>query len=270
MPHSKPKRLADDPAYALGGPLQAESLGLGLSPGDHHYRAYVGPPQDYDLIAAISFNLLTTLGLRQHHSVLDIGCGSLRIGRLLIPYLNAGKYCGLEPNRWLVEDGLHYEVGLDLMRIKQPRFYYDAHARCLPELDRFDFAIAQSIFSHCGVDLIRMWLTEASKRLEGNGMLLATYLPSTEASPVRGWVYPQCTAHPNETMEELADSVGLRIHRLTWPHPRQQWALFARAGVAPDLLRPILADKQGACLTPGACSLRPHTLKRRSRLTEQE
>ena len=65
-----------------------EDLGLGLRPGDPQYRAYVGPPEDYDLIAAMVFNLLTTLGLRQHHSVLDIGCGSLRIGRLLIPYLN--------------------------------------------------------------------------------------------------------------------------------------------------------------------------------------
>src|SRR5207302_381599 len=58
-----------------------ENLGLGLKPGDPHYRAYVGPPEDYDLIAAMTFNLLTTLCLRQHHSLLDIGCGSLRIGR---------------------------------------------------------------------------------------------------------------------------------------------------------------------------------------------
>ena len=76
-----------------------ETLGLGLKPGDPHYRAYVGPPEDYDLVAAMTFNLLTTLGLRQHHSLLDVGCGSLRIGRLLIPYLNRGKYFGIEPNQ---------------------------------------------------------------------------------------------------------------------------------------------------------------------------
>src|SRR5437763_10973182 len=71
-----------------------EDLGLGLKPGDPQYRAYVGPPEDYDLVAAMAFNLLTTLGLRQHHSLLDIGCGSLRIGRILIPYLNRGKNLG--------------------------------------------------------------------------------------------------------------------------------------------------------------------------------
>lgn len=39
---------------------KTENLGLNLKPGDEHYRAYVGPPQDYDLIAASVFNLLTT------------------------------------------------------------------------------------------------------------------------------------------------------------------------------------------------------------------
>ena len=69
-------------------------LGLDLNAGDEHYRAYVGPPADYDLVSAMVFNLLTSMGLRQHHRVLDIGCGSLRVGRLLIPYLNPKNYFG--------------------------------------------------------------------------------------------------------------------------------------------------------------------------------
>ena len=97
-----------------------EDLGLGLKPGDPQYRAYVGPPEDYDLIAAMAFNLLTTLGLRQHHSLLDVGCGSLRIGRLLIPYLNRGKYFGVEPNEWLVDEGIRRELGETLVQIKRP------------------------------------------------------------------------------------------------------------------------------------------------------
>src|SRR6201998_4239980 len=100
-----------------------EDLGLGLKPGDPHYPAYVGPPEEYDLIAAMTFNLLTTLGLRQHHTVLDIGCGSLRVGRLLIPYLNTGNYSGIEPNKWLVDEGIQRETGRDQIRIKRARFY---------------------------------------------------------------------------------------------------------------------------------------------------
>ena len=56
-------------------------LGLTRHIGDHHYRAYIGPPDEYDLVSAMSFSLLTACGLRQHHKLLDIGCGSLRLGR---------------------------------------------------------------------------------------------------------------------------------------------------------------------------------------------
>src|ERR1051325_7837706 len=124
-----------------------EDLGLGLKPGGPHYRAYVGPPEDYDLIAAMTFNLLTTLGLRQHHSLLDVGCGSLRIGRLLIPYLNRGKYFGVEPNKWLVEEGIGREVGQSLVEVKRPTFLFTSSPENIWKLETiFNFAVAQSIF----------------------------------------------------------------------------------------------------------------------------
>ena len=66
-----------------------------LPPGAHHYTAFVGRADQYDFMGATQFRLLTTLGLREHHAVLDFGCGSLRAGRLLIPYLNEGRYHGL-------------------------------------------------------------------------------------------------------------------------------------------------------------------------------
>ena len=87
-----------------------------------HYRAYVGPPEVYDLAAANQFNLLTLCGLREHHFLLDIGCGSLRAGKLLIPYLLPGHYFGLEPEKWLVEKGFSEELGYDIVDIKKPCF----------------------------------------------------------------------------------------------------------------------------------------------------
>lgn len=60
------------------------------------YRSYVGPADQYDLIGAAQFALLYALGLREYHRLLDIGCGSLRAGRMLISYLNSGGYTGVE------------------------------------------------------------------------------------------------------------------------------------------------------------------------------
>ena len=208
-----------------------EDLGLGLKPGDPQYRAYVGPPEDYDLVAAMAFNLLTTLGLRQHHSLLDVGCGSLRIGRLLIPYLNRGKYFGVEPNEWLVADGIKRELGETLVQIKRPTFFFsDSPDRIAQAKIAFDFALAQSIFSHCGLDLIKGWLSTISRSLAQDGVLVATFLIGEEDSTRTGWIYPECVNYRPTTLESAAQEVNLRFEILDWKHPRQTWALFAAPG----------------------------------------
>jgi SAM-dependent methyltransferase len=243
-----------------------ESLGAGLKPGDEHYRAYVGPPEDYDLIAAMTFNLLTTLGLRQYHSLLDVGCGSLRIGRLLIPYLNRGKYFGVEPNEWLVKEGIERELGEALLQIKRPTFFFSDSPETVAQAKiSFDFALAQSIFSHCGLDLIRDWLSAVSRSLVQDGALLATFLPDEEDSPRTGWVYPECVSYRPATLKRIAAEVSLRFEILDWKHPRQTWALFA----APKFdsawfknkpltwnagLENVLRQKKGGGLPPAATS----------------
>ncbi len=205
-----------------------EDLGLGLKPGHLQYRAYVGPPEDYDLIAAMTFNLLTTLGLRQHHSLVDVGCGSLRIGRLLIPYLNRGKYFGVEPNEWLVEEGIRRELGKSLVEIKGPTFFFTDSPESIAKAETaFNFAVAQSIFSHCGLDLIKGWLSAISRSLAQDGALVATFLIGEEDSPRTGWIYPECVNYLPATFERAAEDVNLRFEILDWKHPRQTWALFA-------------------------------------------
>jgi SAM-dependent methyltransferase len=208
-----------------------EDLGLGLKPGDPQYRAFVGPPEDYDLVAAMTFNLLTTLGLRQHHSLLDVGCGSLRIGRLLIPYLNRGKYFGVEPNEWLVDEGIRRELGETLVQIKRPTFFFSDSPETITQAKTaFDFALAQSIFSHCGLDLIKGWLSAISRSLAQDGALVATFLIGEEDAAQKGWIYPDCVNYRPATLDRAAKDLNLRFEILDWKHPRQTWALFAAPG----------------------------------------
>lgn len=203
--------------------------GLGLKPGDEHYRAYVGPPEDYDLISAMVFNLLTCCGLRQHHRVLDIGCGSLRVGRLLIPYLNPGNYVGVEPNKWLVDDGIINEVGEDLIRKKEPLFSINSSLSEFSASLNLDYAIAQSIFSHCSKNLIRDWLKQASSHLKDSGALFATFLVADEDySGDEGWIYPGCVRYRPDTLAAMAREANLDFEIIDWKHPRQTWAVFSK------------------------------------------
>ena len=201
-----------------------------LRAGDHDYRAFVGPPERYDLIAAMTFNLLTTLGLREHHQVLDIGCGSLRVGRLLIPYLRSGHYTGIEPHRWLVEEGISRETGRDLIALKEPTLLFaDCTSGLGPDV-RFDYVFAQSIFSHCGLDLMERWLREIHPRLKTDGVFVATFFPGREDSASRGWSYPANVRYRTSTIASLAGEVGFAFRLLDWTHPAQQWVLLTKGG----------------------------------------
>ena len=56
----------------------------------------VGPSGIWPHLQQYQFNALTRLGLKPHHSVVDIGCGPLTVGVALIPYLDSGNYAGVD------------------------------------------------------------------------------------------------------------------------------------------------------------------------------
>src|SRR5579872_2333854 len=140
---------------------ESELRGVGLSAGAKHYRAYVGEPERYDVLSALQFRILTELGLREYHYVLDLGCGSLRLGRLLLPFLLPHRYVGIEPESWLVDAGIEHELGGAIRKIKDPQFCFDGE--CL--LDHFghsfDFIMIQSVFTHAPFD----WIQRCAARL---------------------------------------------------------------------------------------------------------
>jgi len=206
-----------------------DALGLALAPGSAHYRAYVGYPFKYDLVAAMQFNLLTFLGLREHHRVLDVGCGSLRAGRLLIPYLLANHYFGIEPEEWLLTKGIQHETGRELIELKGAAFQYRSDF-CLTSFGvHFDFILAQSIFSHAGVHDIRKCLSEAANCLAPEGLVVASFVLDKNDYSGSEWVYPICVGYTESMMKQLARESGLECMLIDWPHPNAQtWALYWR------------------------------------------
>jgi len=188
----------------------------------YNYRNYVGPQEKYDLIGAMQFNLLTFFGLRETHKLLDIGCGSLRGGRLFIPYLLAGNYYGIEPNDWLIREGIKNNVGRDLCKTKQPSFNNNNEFDLSIFGDKFDFILAQSIFSHSSEYLIRKCLFEAKNVMDQCSIFLATYIDGETNYLGSGWVYPGCVKYTFEKIRSLAIEQGLECTKLKWLHPNGQ------------------------------------------------
>ena len=198
-----------------------------LHAGAEHYTAYVGPPTQWDFMGATQFRLLTALGLREHHKVLDLGCGSLRAGRFLILYLSEGNYHGIEPNTWLVEDAIERELGRDLVRLKRPNFSSSNTFDTESFGAQFDFIVAQSIFSHAGPELVRAALQQFRKTLAPDGLALVTFIHPAKMPDVPieapGWTYPGCTTYEPARIMELISAAGLAGRQLPWYHPRQTW-----------------------------------------------
>jgi len=88
------------------------------------HRAYIGGGDEHQFglesERQLSF-LIESAGVQPGTRVLDIGCGCLRLARLLVPYLDAGGYFGVDKSRRLIESGWFLE--LDAMsRERSPRF----------------------------------------------------------------------------------------------------------------------------------------------------
>ena len=176
------------------------------------HRAYVGgdTAEKWYGIGRRQYHFLVSVGLKPNHKFLDVACGALRLGQFLIPYLEAANYFGIEGEEALVVAGLKDELHFDLAETKHPRFAfnYDFDA---PSGATFDYAMAQSLFTHLIEDDIEKCFSKLAPLANPGASFYFTYL---EGEPYaaqrnvrtshanRGWRYPF------ETIAKLGAKAG--------------------------------------------------------------
>lgn len=206
---------------------RASSLPAGAS----HYRPFVGPPDRYDFMSATQFSLLFALGLRETCKVLDFGCGSLRLGRLLIPFLREECYFGIEPNRWLIDDAIANELGDTISVLKRPRFSYRDDFDCSEFGTKFDFVVAQSIITHAGPDIACSLLRNFGDVMGPQSICVFTYRRAEvgQGNHAGGWRYPEVVSYEDAQIEKFCSDAGLLGKKLAWYHPSATWFIAARS-----------------------------------------
>lgn len=185
------------------------------------HREYVGAY--WDEMGRLQFDFLVGQGLRRHHTLVDIGCGSLRGGVRLIPYLRRGRYLGIDKRADLIAAGVTHELSRWLRWRKHPELVVSDRF----EFDRFsrhaDVGIAQSLFTHLTPDVIEQCLRSLAA-WSPRCRLFATFFEAdtSQANPGEPHDHRRF-AYTRDEMGELAQRAGWRFTYVgEWGHPRGQ------------------------------------------------
>jgi SAM-dependent methyltransferase len=148
------------------------------------HRGFVGGL--WDEMGELQLSFLKDRGLRPDQRFLDVGCGSLRAGRLLVDYLEPGHYYGSDINPDLLETGYRHELD-DLQRARLPV----SNLRTTDRFDNdfgvaFDMAIAQSVFTHIPLNMMRLCLHRVAKVMKPGGRFYVTFFEAAAGFPLDG------------------------------------------------------------------------------------
>ncbi|MBT8455711.1 MAG: class I SAM-dependent methyltransferase [Rhodobacteraceae bacterium] len=145
------------------------------------FRNFTGGPNDrFADVTFATFYSLCILGMTPKSRVLDIGCGALRNGFLLMNYLEKDMYYGVEPNTAMMDEGKD-KLAKPFLQDKTPN---------LSDTDQFDFkgsfgdvvfdfAFARSVFTHTSKSQMDLCFKELAKVSRPGTIFLLSYKPPT-------------------------------------------------------------------------------------------
>jgi SAM-dependent methyltransferase len=131
----------------------------------------------------------------------------------------------------LVEDGLEQELGSDILAAKRPYFTSNDDFDCTLFGEKFDFIVAQSIITHCGVNVAEKLAQQFARSLAEGGRAVFSIIEAPElfARPAaNGWTYPECVAYGALALRDIFRQADLACRKLPWYHPGATWFIAAR------------------------------------------
>jgi Methyltransferase domain len=197
----------------------------------------------WEEIGALQFEFMKSRGLQPESLLLDVGCGSLRGGVKFVAYLNRDNYFGIDISQPLLDAGYAEEISPHQeLADKLPR----RNLQCTDNFDascfgkQFDYALAQSVFTHLTLNSIRLCLENLAAVVKLRGKFYATYFRITDDQPAGVALQNEfgvvTCGHKDPYHYRVADFQYLLRglpwaldDELDWGHPRgQRMLVFSR------------------------------------------
>jgi SAM-dependent methyltransferase len=218
-----------------------EGIARGVAKGGH--RLMVGDL--WDELGRLQFEFLRDNGLKTDSTLIDVGCGSLRGGVHFVRYLDAGHYWGLDSSEALLEAGYEKELRpLGLAgRLPRAQLVCNGEFSFEPFPSNFDFALAQSLFTHLPLNHLRLCLARLAHKMRSGGRFFSTFflMPEDHAvgEPLKHAIGGVTSFDWRDPFHYYVRDIGYAAEGLPWRmklrgdwgHPRdQQMVEFVRVG----------------------------------------
>jgi ubiquinone/menaquinone biosynthesis C-methylase UbiE len=142
---------------------------------EHGFEYHIAAKQyaTHHLVQDWQFRFLYSKGLKPHHYLLDIGCGWLRLAQAVLPYLEDGRYFGIDAVQ------VHLDMGVKFLQqtgvAEQPTLLCDTDFAFDTFGVQFDVAISHAVFTHLTHEQIRLCLTQLKKVMRPGGRCYCTF-----------------------------------------------------------------------------------------------
>ena len=210
-----------------GRQLTPEEIAAGL------HREMVGGM--WEEMGRLQLEFLRREGLTPEATLLDVGCGCLRAGVHFVRFLEPGRYYGMDVNASLVQAGLERELPLAGLagRVAPDHLLVNGAFEGWRFGVAFDYAIAQSVFTHLPAAAVAGALRELARCVRPGGRLYVTFF-ECKGEPIpesllheRGGVTSYRDRDPfhHRFRDLAARCAGLPwnpVHLGDWGHPRDQ------------------------------------------------
>jgi SAM-dependent methyltransferase len=206
------------------------------------HRRTIGYVEEWDEHGEAQLDYLTGQGLKPHHHLLDIGCGPLRGGVHFIRYLETGRYVGVDKNAAVLDAARDVELERYGLREREASLVAMENFD-FPSLGRtFDFAWAQSVFTHLVFNSIIRCVMNVEKVLADGGRFYATFYeneqgkfnldPIRQSERVTSYFDRDPYHYDLAAFESICDGTRMTVRYLGgWNNPRNQKMLvFRKAG----------------------------------------